>query len=269
MTKKINKTALIIILFLVCFLGLKQAAFGQREIEDFLYQYEQYHVAYREFQINRDAYLQYKTLSSQNDAVSATKKLIIQRNYTLRTYFISLKYKLRNTPGVVGTEKHSQLVSLLDKEIIWLENENDQLDKLSTPTLEDLFIISDRSEQKNDYFKSLSYQSLSAVILGKVRDLQAESVALTKLLGDRIPQDDATSSAQLKEWLKEVENKNYASQKAIETAENSQNQIGQKQKEVAIVPLYNELVLSLKKGKKYFEEALMYQSEIYKNLPEN
>ena len=67
--------------------------FAFREMEDYLFQYEKYQEVYDQFTTSRDKFLKYEILSVREQAIEAVKKLLLQRNQTLRTYFLVLKYK--------------------------------------------------------------------------------------------------------------------------------------------------------------------------------
>lgn len=259
--KKMAKKILFYFSFLLLFACFLTPVFAAQPIDDYLFQYEKYRQVYQEFTTARDKYLQYQTLSSKDEAIGATKKMIGQRNKSLAIYFLTLKWKLSTTPGVAGSEHRNNLISQLDKEITWLDDQNEQLEQLANPSLDDLFIISDRFEDKRVAFKVLSYQSLAAILLGKTRNLQSESVAIKTLLTDEVNQMEATKAAQFKGWLTEVENKNYLSQKEIEMAESQQESLAKK-REKQLVSIYSKIQLSLERAKEYLNQAFLFQKEI-------
>ena len=154
-----RKITALIIAFLVLFISQASFVWAQKEIEDYFFQYEKYRNVYNDFVTAKEAYLKYQTLTSKDEAIETTQKLIDQRYQALRTYFLALKSKLRTAPGVVGADYREQLISQLDKEINWLENQKGEVNGLSKPSLDDLFVISDRFEDKSEEIKSLSYQS--------------------------------------------------------------------------------------------------------------
>lgn len=254
----------IIGLFATCLFSIP--AFASQEIDDYFFQYEQYRKTYDEFKIDRDKYLTYQTLESQIQAISSARKLIIQRSNTLRAYFLALKLRLRTAPGLVNIAYKESLISSLDKEIIWLESQNSQLEVLTTPSLNDLFIISDRVESREETFDLLTYRSLSLVLLGKARVLQSESVSLTNLLSDEIDKLEATKAAQFRNWQPGLENKNYLSQKEIEKAESYQDELKKEKDKAPLMSLYSSIQNGLKKVKEYLSQALVLQQEIYDSL---
>lgn len=259
-----------ILLFAFCLLlvlsvaeGLiSRSVFAQKEYDDYNFQYQNYQQAYQSFTLSRDAYIKFQTLQSREEAISATKKFIIQRNDVLRSYFLALKLKLRTTPGVVSTQRQADLVSSLDKEVIWLENENNQVNGLNSPALDDLFIYSDHLESRKEDLLLLAYQSLATILVGKANALQAESVGIGTLLGDRINKYQATGSAQLKEWLRAVDNQNYLSQREIETAETKYNTFGVEKREDRMVQIYAEIQNTLETFRTNITQSVGFQKEI-------
>ncbi len=258
------KKKLALVISILSLVLLVKNSLASQQMDDFLYQFEKYHQAYGEFKTARDKYLTYKTLTAKDEAVEATSLFINQRYQTLRTHFLTLIWKLRSTSGVVGKDYRDQLVAKLDKEVTWMDGEMDNVTSLNKPDLEDLFILSDRVEARGNDYKSLGYQSLSAILLGKVRSLQADSVVITNLLKDRASGIEATSASQLNDWLREVENQNYLSQKKIEEAEANLVELVEKTRENQMIPVYQEIKKNLQDARQYLMEAVRYQQEILK-----
>jgi hypothetical protein len=265
MFNKINLGILLAFLLIV----LTLPVFGQQQMEDYLYQYDKYRESHDDFTVAKDKYIQYKTLQAKDESIAATKALILQRYQVLRAYFLALKSKLNATPSVVGLEYRAELLSRLDREINWFENQAQEVSQVKNPSLDDLFILSDRLEDKEEDLKSISYQILSTVLLGKLRNLYAESVVIKDNLAFQINSaDDATRAAEMEYWLREVENKNYFVQKEIETAEGIQIVLKAKTREQQMVKEYQELKKVLENAKKYLNEAFSFEKEIYKLLTE-
>lgn len=249
-----------------CFLSFK-LVFAFRERDDYLFQYDKYRGVYDEFTVSRDKFLKYKILSAREQVIEATEELLLQRNQTLRTYFLVLKYKVRNTPGVVGNQIDNNLIGQLDKKIIWLEEQSEEVENFSHPSIDDLFIFSDRIEDKEKEFMQIAYQSLAEVILGKIRSLHQESVSVTTLLKDDAAEGkSATQSAQLSLWLKEVNVKNYLARKEIEAAEiNLWNLKGTKTPS-QMKTHFNNLKIDAEDAKIQLEQASSFHKEIYFTL---
>jgi len=262
-----KNSKLLILLFTIYCLLFTKVVFAFREMDDYLFQSEKYREDYDQFTVSRDKFLTYKILSARKQAIDATKRLLLQRNQVLRTYFLALKQRLRTAAGVIEADTKESLISQLDKKIIWIEEEDEEIENLSTPSLDDLFILSDRIEDKNEELKGLSYQSLSEIVLGKIRSLQQESVAATALLKEQVFKDKtATQAAQLNLWLKEVSVKNYLAQKEIEAAEVNLWKLKGANKEKDMVKHFNNLCIDADDAKIYLGQALSFQKEILTQL---
>jgi len=263
MNKKILLYCCIAIL-LYCF---SRPVFAQRQLDDYLFQYEKYRDIYEEFTLARDKYLKYQALSVKDEAVKALKKLLLQRNQVLRTHFLALEYKLRNTAGVIENQSGNGLISQLDKKVIWLEEQSEEIENLETSSLEDLFILSDRIEDKEAELKNLAYQSLGEILLGRIRALQAESVSITTLLKEEISQQQsATQAAQLNLWLREVGVKNYLSQQEIEAAEINLWKLREERRIKGMVQHFSNLQIDVDDARLYLKQAVSFQQEIYGEL---
>ncbi|HUV47181.1 MAG TPA: hypothetical protein VMW29_03540 [Candidatus Bathyarchaeia archaeon] len=258
----------LIFLFIFLFIGLfTHRALAGRELEDYLYQYEKYSEVYKNFSTSRDKFLKYKVLNIRQEATQVLSQFLLQRNQVLRTYFLLLKYRLRTDPGVITLQAKDELVSQLDKRIIWLEEQDEEIKKLVTPDFEDLFVISDRIEDKNEELLQLGYKSLSEMILAKIRSLQQESVAAASLLQDEISsKKTATQAAQLDLWLKEINVKNYLAQKEIEAAEINLWNLNSTSDESSMVTYFTNLKIDAEDAKIFLMQANSYQKEIYEQV---
>lgn len=251
--------------FIILLFSFSSKHIFANEEEDYLFQQEKYQQDYKNFTTARDKYLKYQTLTAKDEAIKTVKSLINQRNKTLRTYFLALKIKLKTTPGIVNSDQREKLISNLDKEISWLIDQDEQAKSLTNPSLDDLFIISDRFEAKKDIFERLSYQSLTAILLGKTSNLHTKSIAINDLLIDKVNQLEASKSAKFKGWLREVQNENYLSQKQIEEV-SSQELLLAKKKGQRLKKIYFTVQTILEKAKGYLKQALSFQEEIYSHF---
>lgn len=259
-----------LIIFLLLFFNFVSYGFAGDSLKDFNYQYEQYHKIYDQFLIARDRFLKYRVLNSQEEAIKSLKNLLLQRNQTLRTYYLALMDKIRKTPGIVSQTTNSSLLSRLDKKVLWLEDQNRELNQLNTPAFEDLFIISDRIETEKDLLINLGYEALGEMILGKIRSLHQDSVTLTSLIKEELNKyQQATNSARLNLWLKEVEVKNYLAAKEIEAGEINLWNLKSKQDINSALKDFENIKIDALDAKIQLTQGLGYLKEIYKELVKN
>jgi len=254
-----------LIISIILLMGVVVPVGAQRVVEDFVYQYEKWGEVYDKFTTSRDKYKKYDVLSAREEAIKDTNALILKRNQVLRTWFLALKHKLRNTTGVL--ESGNSLMAELDKKVIWLEEQNDEVNNLQTPDFEDLFVLSDRVEDRQVELMRLGYQSLGEVLLGKIRTLNSESVSLTTLISEEISSsENATKAAQLDLWIKEVRVKNYLAGKEIEAAETNLWNLKGARRLNEIRKHFVNLKIDINDTKLYLEQALSYQKEILGEL---
>ena len=216
--KFVNKFLLVVLELIILNSLFFVPSRAQNELPDYQYQYEQYRKLYPQFTTARDKFLQFETLSAQQEAISFTKQLAIQRAQVMRTHFLLLRRRLKEISEVV-TEDRTRLNTTLDSEIEWLDGHMQELESLASPTLGQLFEISDRFERRESSYRLLSYETLSRILLGKVQKLQAEAVAINFLLDEHINKQTDKDINLFKNWLSEARNSAYWSQQGIEQAE--------------------------------------------------
>lgn len=116
------KLKLSILIFLVaCFLFLipsVHASYSQA-YSDYQFQYSQYRTAYQNYQITKSAYLTYKTLATQNDALEKMRLVLLSRTSVVNTYLTLLNEKMAETAGLDKTAKDT-FAGISQKEQAWL-----------------------------------------------------------------------------------------------------------------------------------------------------
>lgn len=262
-----NKIGAFFLVFLFC-CSFCAAVFAlDQELEDYFFQLDQYRQDYQEFSLARDKFLKYKILSVRQAAIEATRKLLKQRNQTVRTYFLSLRYTLNTGLQEVEASASEDLNSQLNEKVSWFEEKNKEIDGLENSGLEELFVVSDEIEAEHPDFEQLSYQVLGEVILSRVSGLEKESEEMTSLLKNEIKEKrTATNSGQLDLWIREVEVKNYLATKEIEAGRinlwNITSSKGINQMEKNFVNLKTDA----NDAKLYLKQAVAFQKEILMEL---
>jgi len=262
-----KKILIILILFIIHYLLFITPSFAQNELSDFQFQYEKYRGEQEAYASARNKYLEYETLTSKNEAIKATKQVLIRRAQVLRTYFILLKKRLHSTPSVVVEEK-TKLSAYLDQEIEWLEKHIEELESLANPPLPQLLEISKRIERKNLEYRSKAYQTITSVLLGKARAAHGEQTAINVLLEEKVKENsDSTASASLKNWVNEAKNNAYWGGQAIERAEMFLSQFDNYQKYAdELVKILSKVQAELETAKRLFKKGVGFQKEIAEKL---
>ncbi len=241
-------------------------AFAQREIEDYKYQYEKYREYDKAYIQARSEYLKYGTLTSAQDAIKATQDFLYSRAIVLRTYLQTLKYELKNTPGLDSSQK-TTLILGLDGEINWLQDQENQTQALTNATLDDLLELSSRVEKKQFSFQKITYQTLSNIMLGKFKSFQTEAVAINFLLTEKVESNgQGKDVATLRQWLQTVADKTYQSQKNIENSQNYLALINKATRDKEVTENYNKLKKELDQAKISLQATTKFQQEILKEV---
>jgi len=261
----------IILLFFCSFVFLFFCSFvspvsAQKELEDYQYQAEKYRQTYDTYTKARDAYLTYETLTSRDELITTARNFLYARAIVMRTYFQALKIELKQAPDVEANQKASLILNL-DSWINWLMDSEKEIQNLQNPTLVDLLEMSKRFERNQDIYSKLAYQTLSNIILGRMRLLQSEAMSINFLLADRINNNGNTKDiVTLNQWMQTVKNMTYQSQKIIEQAEAYLMQLNNSSKTDKSFESYKQIQQELEKAKYQLLNATDYQKEILREV---
>ena len=236
-----------------------------RQIADFEFQYEKYREYYPEYVKKRDEFLQFETLSAQNDAIVETQRILEQRGQTLRTYYYALKYQINKNPGIDITEK-SRISENLDNEIGWLVNHIDDVSGLSNPSLSQLFEISGRLEKKEKDIRITGYEARAFNIIGKVRSLYSKFITANNNLEPYI-QQGSEKSGFLNNWINEAQSSGHKALEAIKRAEDSIEKLSTTGgSEQQTITTFTKIQDEAQNAKRHLAKGSEFQLEIIQEL---
>ncbi len=263
-----KKIIQILILPIICLLiiSIPRVVFAQRQIADFTYQYQKYLQMYPNYEIKRDEFLDHKTLASQNDAISITQAIMIQRAMVMKTYFLALRYKLNTGPSF-DADTISKLSFKLSDADGWLQNHIEDLSKVKNPTLTQLFEISNRFEKHKLEYSSLGYQSIATIYIGKMYDLQQRIIATDSILSQYISSLD--DSSYLTNWLKDSKKSSYEALLSIRRAEDIRDNKLKNGTDVQFIKQLNRINDELENSKRLLLQSSGFQKEIIGELKKN
>jgi hypothetical protein len=161
----------VIILFLLvlpAFLVSRVRATSEQAYNDYLYQFDQYRQTYSAFQVARDSYLKYQSLTSQTAAVGAAQTMLTQRNLLLRSYLSFLNEKLNEDQGLDGSTK-GQYQANVQKEITFLDTQNQNIAGITS--IDDATRSSALLENHYVALQITIRQTIIGIILGKLSAL--------------------------------------------------------------------------------------------------
>jgi hypothetical protein len=177
-----------------------------------------------------------------------------------------MKSILREAVDIDPTQKR-ELTLALDEEITWLQGNETQIKNMQNPTFNDLLEISLRVEKKANLYQKLAYQTLANIILGKMRALSSETVAINFLLEDKIKNTSSDKdTVTLQQWLQTVRDKTYQGQKNIEKAEEYLNLLARTGNGKEALDYYKKIQEELGKARVSFIDNLNYQKEIFSEV---
>ena len=148
---------------------------ADKALADYNYTYDQYLQAHSAYQVAKNEYQTYGTLSSQQKAIDATQTMMTWRADTIRTYLIALRQKLLETPGLTPAD-YVPLVISNDNEVAWIQDQKSAIP--SAGSLTDLANLSQSLESKYPELELLYYQTLTQILSGNEEDLRQEVQSL-------------------------------------------------------------------------------------------
>lgn len=235
-----------------------------RAYNDYTYTYDQYRLANNEYIMSRQAYLNYKTLTSKTDAQDKTLKMLQLRDNVVRTYLIALRKKLAEITGILNY-KQNVLYLKLDTEINWYTQHHDQLS--SAGTLEDLVSSSQEAQSKYQETEILIYQTLGAILAGKesvARDQINQQIENLKTKMAEIRQKGDKNTNVAERWLLEAENRLTRSQEKQSTAQQILTNLKPYTQDK--IQAYDQAQFTLTESHQYLKEANSYLRELIKEV---
>lgn len=177
-----RKRSLIIIIFpfflLAPLIGAQETATSgqlsnfEQAKQDYLFQYANYTEAHKEYLNTKGYYQKFQTLAAQKDAIEKTRKTLILRAESMRTYLQLIKIRLNNQRSIISTLRDSQL-GKIEATQSFLKGNQDNLNKSQSIT--ELNSESQRLEREMVSFYDLSYETLSVIIISEMQDLELKT----------------------------------------------------------------------------------------------
>jgi hypothetical protein len=254
----------IIFLLLALFLFSTGNVFAQQQVNDYQYQYEKYRQEYKAYELARNEYLKQKTLASQKNAIEKTQAILVQRASVLRIYLMALKYKLSLAEGILSSDR-TKLSAQLDIQIQWLQNNADDIQSMSNPTLTDLFEISKRLESRQKSYLNLSYETKARIIIGKAKIVNQK---YTSILAEIKPLLLEGGMGFLQNWLNQAQDMSLQASEKIRNAEALISKL-QTSDSKQINKAYGEISDYLIEAQRLLQKGAGFQKEIVGQINNN
>ncbi|MEK7119839.1 MAG: hypothetical protein AAB889_04945 [Patescibacteria group bacterium] len=251
----------LVLLTLPALLALPVKATSQQAYQDYLYQFDLYRQTNTDFQVAKNEYLKFKSLTSQTTTLEKTKTMLSQRDELLRAYLFLLNEKLNEDRGLTATGKQLYQ-ALIANEVTFLNAHKDRMTSIGS--IEDTVNSSKELESHYTILYASMRQTIIGIILGNlsVHAQRFDTIGTTAQAlvntnrGAFTPQKQAT----IDRWLLQIANKRSLYQQKIEAINTTNNQLKSNYQE--------EIDRSFQAMQKDAGEAKQYLAEATGNLTE-
>jgi hypothetical protein len=236
----------------------------KKAYEDYLYNYNLYHEAHKDYLVAKNQYETYKTLTAKTIALERTTSMLQARDEAIATFLAALRIKLADETNV-SSSKLNLLYIRLDEEAIWFRNHKENL--TSAGSIPDLIKISNRAQSRYGGAEALIYQSLLEISFHKealLHEKLQEKIdeAETKIAHIRAKGDK--NIAAIERWLLEAKNRKARSDEKLQAARPLT--ITNKQSSKDKLQQFNKITYLLEQSHQYLKEVNRNLIEIIKEL---
>jgi hypothetical protein len=259
---------LCLILIAICILLLATPAFAQdfdfnKALSDYQYNYNIYRNDFSSFTSAKNEFLNYNTLTSENKALEATRKLLNQRAITVKTYLTAIRMKLKEMTSIVNYSQNLQYIKI-DDEVTWIPQH--QLEYASAGTINDLLKTSAIFEARYPEMEALAITSLGQIVGQEEINLRDEVNALIAKTEAKITQmRDAGEDTTMEErWLIQAKEKvKRSSEKGTAALAITNNVKVDKSNKLAY---WNQAQVLFEEENQYLKEASSNLKEIIREI---
>jgi len=238
----------------------------ERAYKDYIYNFNLYQNAHSTYQLARNQYLQAKTLTSQNNALEATRTMLQARDQTMITYLTAIRLKLAETPGLSDIIRDG-LYSRIDQEVAWLNTHKENL--TSAATLEDIVEDSNEARDRLGIQKTIAFDAMRDISSSTVqihRQSTSDIIAQIRVKVSEIRGRQNKDTGVIERWILETDNRVTRSlEKDLEAASEYVNLYDRRN-----IPTYLDYVKSVQfrfeESIQYLKEANSYLKEIVKEI---
>jgi hypothetical protein len=237
----------------------------ERAYQDYTYNYDIYRMANSEDESYRLQYLQYKTLTSQENAREATVKMLSSRDDVVKTYLTALRTRLSETGGI-SDEKKNSLYSLIDSEVLWFTDHKDKIP--SAGSLEDLVEDSDEAAKYYGDRDLMIYDTLVTIPIGRIaliREKQQKTLSKIKSKVSEIRGNGDKDTGVLERWILDTEARIQRSKEKESDALALVPKLKERQDKIN-TSVYDEILFKLSESLQYLKEANSFMREIVNGI---
>ena len=237
-------------------------ATSEQAYSDYIYQSDQYRNSYSDFQIAKNEYLKFKTLTSQTTALEKTKLMLVQRDQLLQSYLNLLKEKLNEDTGLGAPDKN-QYLGILQNELTFLNNHSALMPSIGS--LDDATNISKQLESHYLVLRTSIQQLRIALRLGAMSRLSLQYDDTVQKAQTLMDSNRAgfpiEKQATIDRWFLQIGNKRTLYQQKIDAIAAANGTL-KKNSLQELDDTANKLFQNIAEARQYLSEGSLYMSEL-------
>lgn len=260
------------LLALIIFLVFAIPAFATYEeaYQGYLVQFDLYRQTYSDFQVAKNEYLKFKTLTSEATALEKTKAMIIQRDRLLRAYIMVLYDKVGDANSGLTPITRDQYQKILGNEVAFLEAHVQTI--ASVASLEDAEQVSRELESHYTVLQTSIRQILTGLSLGQLAILAKFYDALVTDAQSLVTQYSSLFTTQKQEtinrWVLQIVNKRNFYQQKVDAISLQNATLNPNDLEELDVQ-YNTMIRAISEARQYLIEGISNLAELRDALKYN
>ncbi len=239
----------------------------EQAYQDYLFQFDSYRQRYSEFQVAKNEYEKFKTLTSQATALDKTKIMLAQRDQLLRSYLIVLLEKLNDPNSGLQATIKGQYQTILTNEIIFLEMHAQRIPSIGS--LEDAQDVSGELESHYGVLQASIRQILVILSVGQLAiaarhydEQVARARALMATYGHTM---SLGKQETVNRWLLQIATKRNFYQQKIDAITVSNAQLSSTDEE-ELDTQFNAIMRSVGEARQYLVEGASFLIEFKNSL---
>lgn len=254
------------LVILVLFLATPVFADSKQAYQDYLFQFNIYRQKYSEFQIAKNSYEKFKTLESQNQALTATKTMMSQRTQVLHSYLTYLGERVAEEEGLTNVTRQT-FQTLIRNELTFLEGHSQLIPSINS--IDDAENISDELEGHYQVLSISIRQIIIGLSLGRISVISrnfdnhaslAQSIVNTN--GWQLSSDKVNT---INRWFLDIASKkSLYHQKVEEVNRDAAALTGYNVDDID--RKYNETLVKIGEAKQYLNDDINYLGEITRSM---
>lgn len=257
----------IVVLFLLVTIpcGVVVAA-SQQAYQDYLYQFDLYRQKYSDFQVAKNEYQKFKSLTSQTQALEATKTMLAQRDQLLHAYLVNLGEKVNEEQGLSAVTK-GLYRSLIQSELTFLERHSQLIPSINS--IDDAITISQELESHYQVLQTSMHQIIAGISLAKLATISQyfdrNVLAAQTLVNANTSAFPPGKLNTINRWLLQIQNKRSLYQQKVDEAAGAitgltstdSNDLDQK---------FNTILKQIGDAKQYLSDGISFLGELANSL---